>query len=68
MIADEDPQPVIDAVFASAEAAGYEIYAELGDGRTIWVGNGNVVLLDAIPNAQILTWGPEAMKDALAQG
>lgn len=68
MMIDEDPQPVIDAVFSSAEEAGYEVYAELDNGSTVFVGNGNAVLFDAYPNAQILTWGPEAMKDALAQG
>lgn len=66
MIADEDPQPVIDAVMASAEEAGYEVYAEPGEGRTLFVGQGNAVLFFAIPNAQMITWGPEAMKDALA--
>ena len=67
MLIDEDPQPVIDAVRASAEEAGYEIYAEAGPDRTVFVGQGNAVLFFAIPNAQMITWGPEAMKDVLAE-
>lgn len=66
MIIDDDPQPVIDAVLTSADDAGYEVYAELGPGLVVLVGHGNAVLLDAIPNAQVLTWGPEVMKDVLA--
>lgn len=68
MMIDEDPQPVIDAVLSSAEEAGYEVYAELSPGSFVLVGHGNAVLVQAIPNAQMLTWGPEVMKDALAQG
>lgn len=68
MMIDEDPQPVIDSVLSSAEEAGYEVYAEPREGTTVFVGHGNAVLFDAQPQAQILTWGPEAMKDVLAEG
>lgn len=67
MIADADPQPVIDAVTASAAEAGYEVFAEPGPDQIVFVGQGNAVLFFAVPNAQMITWGPEAMKDALAQ-
>lgn len=65
MMADEDPTAVTDMVTKSAEEAGYEVYAEAQDG-TVFVGNGNAVLFTAGPMAQMITWGPEAMKDALA--
>lgn len=65
MMADEDPAAVIEAVESSAKEAGYEIYAEVADGK-VFVGNGNAVLFTATPMAQTLTWGPEAMKDVLA--
>ncbi|MDO5677143.1 MAG: hypothetical protein Q4G35_06505 [Propionibacteriaceae bacterium] len=65
MIIDEDPQHVIDEVRASAETAGYEMYKEITESKFVLVGHGNAVLLDAVPNAQMMTWGPEAMKDAL---
>lgn len=68
MIIDEDPQPVIDAVRKSAEEAGYEVYAQLSPDHTVFVGQGNAVLFVAVPNAQMITWGPEVMKDALAEG
>lgn len=68
MMIDDDPQPVIDAVMSSAAEAGYEIYAEPSPDQTVFVGHGNAVLFTALPNAQILTWGPEAMKDLLAEG
>ncbi|GAA4895049.1 hypothetical protein GCM10025789_10600 [Tessaracoccus lubricantis] len=68
MMIDEDPQPVIDAVMASAEEAGYEVFAKPSEDQTVFVGNGNAVLFTAIPNAQILTWGPESMKEILAEG
>lgn len=65
MIADSDEGPVVDMVKQSADEAGYEIYAE-GQHGTVFVGHGNAVLLSAGPNMQLLTWGPEAMKDVLA--
>ncbi|MCG6567508.1 hypothetical protein [Tessaracoccus sp. ZS01] len=68
MMIDEDPQPVIDSIMSSAADAGYEIYAEPSEDQTVFVGHGNAVLFTAIPNAQILTWGPESMKDVLAEG
>lgn len=68
MMIDDDPQPVIDAVMSSAAEAGYEIYAEPSADQTVFVGHGNAVLFTALPNAQILTWGPEAMKDILSEG
>lgn len=64
MMAEEDPDAVVKAVTESAEAAGYELYAE-GEGGWVWVGHGNAVYLMAMPQAQMLTWGPEAMKDEL---
>lgn len=67
MIADADESAVVDMVTASAKEAGYEVYAEVPGGK-VFVGHGNAVLLSAFPNAQILTWGPEAMKDVLANG
>lgn len=65
MIADADEGPVVDMVKQSADEAGYEVYAE-GQHGTVFVGHGNAVLLSAGPNMQLLTWGPEAMKDVLA--
>lgn len=65
MIADADETAVVDMVNSSAEEAGYEVYAEVAGGK-VFVGHGNAVLFTAFPNAQILTWGPESMKDALA--
>lgn len=65
MMADEDPAAVIEAVESSAEEAGYEVYAEIENGK-VYVGNGNAVVFTATPMAQTLTWGPEAMKDLLA--
>lgn len=65
MIADADEGPVVDMVKQSAGEAGYEVYAE-GQHGTVFVGHGNAVLLSAGPNMQLLTWGPEAMKDVLA--
>lgn len=66
MLIDEDPAAVIEAVTSSAAASGYEVYATPDDATTVWVGNGNAVSLLAIPGAQMLTWGPESMKDVLA--
>ncbi len=65
MMADEDPAAVIAMVESSAKEAGYEVYAEVPGGK-VFVGNGNAVHFTAGPQFQILTWGPEAMKDALA--
>ncbi|GAB3812177.1 hypothetical protein GCM10028820_04660 [Tessaracoccus terricola] len=65
MIADADETAVVDMVNSSAEEAGYEVYAEVPGGK-VFVGHGNAVLFTAFPNAQIITWGPESMKDALA--
>ena len=67
MLIDEDPQAVIDAVTSSAAEAGYEVYAQVDEATTVWVGNGNAVSLFAVPQAQMLTWGPESMKDVLTQ-
>ncbi|CAL8973940.1 hypothetical protein TESS_TESS_00547 [Tessaracoccus sp. O5.2] len=67
MVADEDPAAVLDAVRASAEESAYEVFATPSPDTTVWVGNGNAVVLMAIPSAQILTWGPESMAEALAQ-
>ncbi|MCC2593913.1 hypothetical protein LKO27_10905 [Tessaracoccus sp. OS52] len=66
MIADEDPAAVFEMVESSAAEAGYEVHAEVPGGK-VFVGHGNAVLFTAFPNAQILTWGPEAMKDVLAE-
>lgn len=66
MLIDEDPAAVIEAVTTSAAASGYEVYATPDDATTVWVGNGNAVSLLAIPGAQMLTWGPDSMKDVLA--
>ncbi|MDO5734855.1 MAG: hypothetical protein Q4P15_00105 [Propionibacteriaceae bacterium] len=65
MMADPDPTAVTDMVNKSAEEAGYEVYAEVPGGK-VFVGNGNAVLFTAAPNAQMITWGPEEMKDLLA--
>ncbi len=65
MMADEDPAAVIAMVESSAAEAGYEVYAEVPGGK-IFVGHGNAVHFTAGPQFQILTWGPEAMKDVLA--
>ncbi len=65
MIADSDEGPVVSMVKQSADDAGYDVYAE-GQHGTVFVGHGNAVLLSAGPNMQLLTWGPEAMKDVLA--
>lgn len=67
MLIDEDPQAVVDAVTSSAAGSGYTVYATPDDATTVWVGNGNAVSLLAIPGAQLLVWGPESMKDVLAQ-
>lgn len=67
MIADADESAVVKAVTDSAQQAGYEVYAEVPGGK-VFVGHGNAVLLSAFPNAQILTWGPESMKDVLSNG
>lgn len=67
MMADEDPAAVIAMVESSAAEAGYEKYAETATG-TVYVGNGNAVLFDAGPQMQLITWGPEEMKDLLAGG
>lgn len=67
MIADEDETAVVEMVESSADEAGYEVYAEVPGGK-VFVGHGNAVLFTAFPNAQIITWGPEAMKDVLAGG
>lgn len=68
MVIDEDPAAVIESVTSSAEEAGYEVYAQPNESTWVFVGHGNAVLLSAYPQGQILTWGPEAMKDVLAQG
>lgn len=65
MMADEDPTAVTDMVSKSAKDAGYEVYAE-AEGGTVYVGNGNAVLFTAGPMVQMITWGPEEMKDVLA--
>ena len=65
MMAEEDPAAVVAMVESSAEEAGYEVHAEV-DGGKVYVGNGNAVLFTAGPMVQILTWGPEEMKDILA--
>lgn len=65
MMADEDATAVTDMVTQSAQEAGYEVYAE-AEGGTVFVGHGNAVLFTASPMAQMLTWGPEEMKDVLA--
>lgn len=65
MMAEEDPAAVIAMVESSAAEAGYEVYAEVPGGK-VFVGNGNAVSFTAGPQFQILTWGPEAMKDILA--
>ncbi len=66
MMAEEDPAAVIAEVESSADEAGYEIYAETTRGK-VYVGNGNAVLFEAGPQAQLITWGPEEMKDVLAE-
>ncbi len=68
MFAEEDPQVVLDAITDSAEEAGYTVAADPRKGCRLWIGHGNAVLLDAADGAQILSWGPESMKDALAKG
>lgn len=68
MVIDEDPAAVIESVTSSAEEAGYEVYAQPNESTWVFVGHGNAVLLSAYPQGQILTWGPEAMKDVLSQG
>ncbi|TRY17080.1 hypothetical protein FOJ82_14635 [Tessaracoccus rhinocerotis] len=67
MIADADETAVVEMVNASAAEAGYEVFAEIPGGK-VFVGHGNAVLFTAYPNAQLITWGPESMKDVLAQG
>lgn len=67
MLTGADPQPVVTAVKNSAEASGYTTYAEPDAYTTVFVGNGNAVQLRAMPDAQLLTWGPEAMKDVLSE-
>ncbi len=66
MMAEEDPAAVIAEVESSADEAGYETYAETTRGK-VYVGNGNAVLFEAGPQAQLITWGPEEMKDVLAE-
>lgn len=65
MMADEDATAVTEMVYASAEKAGYEVYADVPGGKVL-VGKGNAVLFTAAPQAQMLTWGPEVMKDVLS--
>ncbi len=65
MMADEDATAVTEMFYASAEEAGYEVYADVPGGKVL-VGNGNVLMFTSSPQAQLLTWGPEAMKDVLA--
>lgn len=65
MMADEDPSAVIAMVTQSAEEAGYEVYATPPTG-TVFVGHGNAVSFSADANFQLITWGPEVMKDVLA--
>ena len=67
MMIDQDPTAVIESVTASAAEAGYETYAQPDEYTWVFVGNGNAVLFQAYPQGQILTWGPEAMKDVLAE-
>lgn len=67
-IAEADPGLILDAVTASAETSGYEVVADPRAGCRLWVGHGNAVLLDATEGAQILSWGPESMKDVLSTG
>lgn len=66
MIADEDPTEVVEMVEASAAEAGYEVFAEVTDGK-VFVGHGNAVLFQATANFQLLTWGPEAMAEVLSE-
>ncbi len=65
MMADDDATAVTEMVYSSAEEAGYEVYADVPGGKVL-VGKGNAVLFTAAPQAQMLTWGPEVMKDVLA--
>ena len=65
MMADEDPTAVREMVMASAAEAGYEVYGEI-PGGSVLVGHGNAVMFTAGPQVQIITWGPEVMKDVLA--
>ena len=65
MMADDDPAAITDMINTSAEEAGYEVYAEVPGGK-VFVGSGNAILFTASPQAQMITWGPEAMKDLLA--
>ncbi len=67
MMADEDPAAVIAMVESSAAEAGYEMYAETANGK-VYVGNGNAVSFEAGPRMQLITSGPEEMKDVLASG
>jgi hypothetical protein len=67
MIIDEDPSAVITAVTESAEESGYEVFAQPNEYTWVFVGHGNAVLLSASPQVQILSWGPEAMAEVLAE-
>lgn len=67
MMIDEDPAAIIAAVTESAAESGYEVYAQPNESTWVFVGHGNAVLLSAFPQAQILTWGPEAMAEVLAE-
>lgn len=67
MLIDEDPAAVIEAVTNSAKESGYEVYSEPDESTTVFVGHGNAVRLFAVPQAQMLIWGPESMKDVLSQ-
>lgn len=51
MIAEANPQTILDAISASAEEAGYTMVAKRGEGRRLWIGYGNAVLLDAAEGA-----------------
>lgn len=66
VMASPEKKPVVDAVKESAVAAGYEIYAE-GTHGVVLIGHGNAVLLAAKSQVQMLTWGPESMKDVLSE-
>ena len=68
MMIEEDPTAVVKSVTESAKEAGYEEYARPNDTTWIFVGHGNAIMFQGFPQAQILTWGPETMKDVLAKG
>lgn len=66
VLASPEKKPVVDRVKESAAAAGYEIHAE-GSHGLVLIGHGNAVLLAAKSHVQVVTWGPESMKDILGE-